>query len=210
MAGPSPSCQPRASVAGNTFIPSLPKKVLGAALGAVVAGLALTGGQAKALVVNVNVGGLDYDVTTFTGSYADNVSKFTATDMPWWGGDDTLAKSFASAVGRSSGLDGNYGGALGPFFAYGVGTDFFGEFIRFAMVNADNLTVTSGTDKTVPWTFATATLDPSSPAATSSTASVPGPLPILGLAAAFGFSRKLRNRINLHKGISAVPTSPGA
>ena len=43
-----------------------------------------------------------------------------------------------------------------------------------------------------------------------STASVPGPLPILGLAAAFGFSRKLRKRIKLHQGTSAVSTSPGA
>ena len=41
-------------------------------------------------------------------------------------------------------------------------------------------------------------------------ASVPGPLPILGLAAAFGFSRKLRKRIKLHKGTSAVSTSPAA
>ena len=41
-------------------------------------------------------------------------------------------------------------------------------------------------------------------------ASVPGPLPILGLAAAFGFSRKLRKRIKLHKDTSAVSTSPGA
>ena len=39
---------------------------------------------------------------------------------------------------------------------------------------------------------------------------VPGPLPILGLAAAFGFSRKLRNRIKLHKGSNAVSTSPVA
>ena len=44
----------------------------------------------------------------------------------------------------------------------------------------------------------------------SSPASVPGPLPILGLAAAFGFSRKLRKRIKLHKGSSAVSTPPGA
>ena len=43
-----------------------------------------------------------------------------------------------------------------------------------------------------------------------SPANVPGPLPILGLAAAFGFSRKLRKRINLHKGTSAVSTTPGA
>ena len=39
---------------------------------------------------------------------------------------------------------------------------------------------------------------------------VPGPLPILGVAAAFGFSRKLRKRIKLQKGTSAVSTSPGA
>ena len=42
------------------------------------------------------------------------------------------------------------------------------------------------------------------------TSDVPGPLPILGLAAAFGFSRKLRNRIKLHKGTSNISTSLGA
>ena len=46
--------------------------------------------------------------------------------------------------------------------------------------------------------------------ASRSSASVPGPLPILGLAAAFGFSRKLRKRIKLHRGTSAVPTPPSA
>ena len=40
--------------------------------------------------------------------------------------------------------------------------------------------------------------------------SVPGPLPILGVAAAFGFSRKLRKRIKLHRGSSDISTSPGA
>ena len=39
---------------------------------------------------------------------------------------------------------------------------------------------------------------------------VPGPLPVLGLAAAFGFSRKLRKRIKLHKGTSDISTSAGA
>ena len=42
------------------------------------------------------------------------------------------------------------------------------------------------------------------------TTSVPGPLPILGVAAAFGFSRKLRKRIKLHRGSTAVSTSPSA
>ena len=40
--------------------------------------------------------------------------------------------------------------------------------------------------------------------------SVPGPLPILGVAAAFGFSRKLRKRIKLHKGSSDISNSTGA
>lgn len=37
------------------------------------------------------------------------------------------------------------------------------------------------------------------PSSAPATSSVPGPLPILGVAAAFGFSRKLRRRINLAK-----------
>jgi len=44
----------------------------------------------------------------------------------------------------------------------------------------------------------------------STSASVPGPLPVLGLAAAFGFSRKLRKRIKLHKGTIDISTPPGA
>ena len=39
---------------------------------------------------------------------------------------------------------------------------------------------------------------------------VPGPLPILGVAAAFGFSRKLRKRIKLHKGTSDISASTDA
>ena len=46
--------------------------------------------------------------------------------------------------------------------------------------------------------------------ASRSSASVPGPLPILGVAAAFGLSRKLRKRIKLHKGTSDISTSAGS
>ena len=174
---------------------------LGAALGAVVAGLALTGGQAKAMTVTVpvTVSGISqkYDVTTFTGAYTDPLftSKFTTTDMPWWG-DDTLAKSFASAVGGSSGLDGNFGGVFGPFFAYAES----GGSVGLAVFNpSTGVSGNTGLNKNTPWTFATATLAP------SSSASVPGPLPILGIAAAFGFSRKLRKRIK--SSTNSVPSS---
>jgi hypothetical protein len=44
------------------------------------------------------------------------------------------------------------------------------------------------------------------PAIVSATARVPGPLPALGAAAAFGFSRKLRKRIKINKGSSATFT----
>ena len=199
MAGSTPLSQlRRVSIAGDTFTPSLPKKVLGAALGAIVAGLVLTAGQAKALVVPVTVGGVNYDVTTFTGAYTDGsfTSKFTTTDMPWWG-DDTLAESFASAVGLSSGLDGNYDRFHGPFFAFQLNA-----VPQVAVrVQWGSITPRFGVSPSQIATYATATLAP---------ASVPGPLPILGVAAAFGFSRKLRKRIKLHKGSSDISNSAGA
>jgi hypothetical protein len=59
---------------------------LGAA--AALAAISLSPGSAQAYVVTV--GGVQYDVTTFTGTYNDNISKFeTAANggvMPWWGG----------------------------------------------------------------------------------------------------------------------------
>ena len=59
-----------------------PGKVAGAAVGAAVAGLVLSDSEAHALIVNV--GGLDYEVSTFTGSYNDDISKFNGGVMPWW------------------------------------------------------------------------------------------------------------------------------
>ena len=203
--------QPRVSVADDTLIRRLPGKALGAALGAVVAGLALTAGQAKALVVTV--GGQDWDVTTFTGSYNDNVSKFATSAnggvMPWFGWPletGNLARSFAVAVGNSFGAMnltdypnslGGYG--VGPFFAYSV------DSIHARAYPESSLTAFVLGNFQVH-TYAQATLI----GPTGGTASVPGPLPILGLVVAFGFSRKLRKRIKLQKGTSAVSTSPGA
>ena len=77
---------------------ALGKTALKAAFGTAVAIGVLGAGQAQALVVNVN--GQNWNVTTFTGSYNANTSKFkTAANggmMPWWG-NLTLANSFALA-----------------------------------------------------------------------------------------------------------------
>ncbi len=76
---------------------------LGAA--AALAAISLTPGSAQAIVVTVD--SVEYDVTTFTGSYNDNIGKFaTAANggvMPWWG-DQPLASAFATSVGLGLGL----------------------------------------------------------------------------------------------------------
>ena len=79
---------------------ALGKTAVKAAIGAAVALGALDAGQAQALVVNLN--GQIWNVTTFTGTYNDNTSKFaTAANggvMPWFG-NQTMATQFADAVG---------------------------------------------------------------------------------------------------------------
>jgi len=78
------------------------------ALAAAVAVGTLAAGHAQAYVVTV--GGVQYDVTTFTGTYSANTSKFETTAnggvMPWWDGSffsAALANSFATAVGTNLG-----------------------------------------------------------------------------------------------------------
>ena len=189
---------------------SLAKPALGVALAMGV----LTAGQARALVVNV--AGQDWDVTTFTGSYNDNTSKFvqpTAPEggaMPWWG-DLSLATQFANAVGdsfltpnsipTSPAGDTDYG----PLFAYSVEhvkpsnpsiiqPPYSIAAIDFSNISIFNFSVADQNSFT--WAQATPlTLSSPTPAPGPLTASVPGPLPALGGAAAFGFSRKLRKRI---------------
>lgn len=142
---------------------------------------ALAAGQAQAISVNVN--DIDYDVTTFTGTYNDNISKFaTAANggvMPWWG-SESLATDFASAVQYSLGSPNNHASPFFGFYLYGTST----------LVMCSWSTGTwpiwcggVGTHWVVTWAQATTT-------------SVPGPLPLFGVAAALGYSRKLRKRIN--------------
>jgi hypothetical protein len=137
----------------------------------------------------VTVGGLQYDVTTFTGTYDSNTSSFaTAANngvMPWWSavGNNATAVDFATAVGN--GLGGPNSGD-GPFFAFGV---FGGSNIGVAFSQPDSSVVTLPVGSSLTVFYAQATLY------TAPAASAPGPLPLFGAAAAFGFSRKLRKRI---------------
>ena len=163
------------------------------ALAAAVAVGTLAAGHAQAYVVTV--GGVQYDVTTFTGTYNANTSKFeTAANggvMPWWG-NQTLANSFATAVGANLGTPNSYiGNTSGPAFSYQTNT---GATVgknwctANCMSNPDLIFVVYANSAT----YAQATLY---------TPPVPAPLPLFGAAAAFGFSRNLRNRIKRTPGV---------
>jgi hypothetical protein len=160
----------------------------------------LTTGQARAFVVNV--GGQDWDVTTFTGSYNDNASKFaTAANagvMPWWG-NSSLATEFSNALGYSllapnsittlsAGSPTNTN--VGPYFAYNSIVSHIsflpsGTAATYHPNLSTNIfSVDVGTS--VTWAQVTPKIS-----------AVPGPVPAIGAFAAFGFSRKLRKRIKL-------------
>jgi hypothetical protein len=166
------------------------KLTLGAA--AALAAISLGPGSAQAFVVSV--GGVQYDVSTFTATRAGNATKFQTEArggvMPWWF-DRALAEQFATEVGTSLGMP-NSGpclGLCGPLFAYGngrfSGTGLGATFVQ--VVGADGAVRVSAVTFTSSRTWAQATL--------YSPASAPGPLPVFGVAAAFGFSRKLKKRI---------------
>ena len=175
--------------------PSLAKSTLGVALAMGV----LTAGQAQAFVVTVN--SLKYDVTTFNGTYNANTSQFaTAANggvMPWWG-NSSLATQFATQVGSNLGLPNQVGPSnFGPYFGYKIVSTTVVEAPSFLTGAGVVPSSVSGLTTTVTWAKASLVAQP---------APVPGPLPALGAAAAFGFSRQLRKRIKINKGSSATYT----
>jgi hypothetical protein len=151
---------------------------LGAA--AVLAAISLSPGSAQAYVVTVN--GVQYDVTTFTGSYNANTSKFaTAANngmMPWWN-NSTTAQAFAEQVGSSLGLMNVTGtGTSGPFFGYTINANPGISNYRWL---GSTPVATGSAAFTTARTWAQAT-------------PVPAPLPMLGSAAALSFCHRLRSR----------------
>ncbi len=136
---------------------------------------------APAAAVVVNVGGNSYDVTVFNTSYNASTSSFQlppSGQMPWWG-NDLLASEFAAQVYNSlgTGWDSNYG----PVFAHGESIGQVLGIVQSVTNPSDQIDVTPASNTTLTYAMAT------SP--------VPGPLPLFGAAAAFGWSRQLRKRL---------------
>lgn len=95
-------------------------RILPLVFGSAAGILASIASPAQALVVNVNVGGTSYDVTTVTGRFTDLQTQLQS--QVWWQ-NQNLATNFANAVGSSYGLI-NYYGYGGPFFAYSTEQNF--------------------------------------------------------------------------------------
>lgn len=182
-------------------------------LAAACIGLALSALQPQAanaqLVVTVDVGGKAWDITRITGGWTDvNITK-----QPWYR-DVTLAIAFAEAVGPQLGL-GNIGAdfTLGPWFAYlepapsQTAAAFWGQPPSTFTVGAfgDALVGALATDHS--WALASECVGSCAPTNwpvgqplfPPTTTTVPGPIPLLGVGAAFGYSRKLRKRIKSSK-----------
>jgi hypothetical protein len=164
------------------FSAYFPKMALGAA--AALAAISLSPGSAQAFVVTV--GGVQYDVTTFTGSYNDNMGKFRTPAnggvMPWWS-NESIANDFSYALAGSLGFPNPASRA--PLFAWACSSSACPDVFSKVYFGTATSTIQNGANQSS--VYATATLY--SP--------VPGPLPLFGAAAAFGFSRKLRKRIKL-------------
>ncbi len=184
----------------NFFLGHPGKSLARQTLGVALAMGALTAGQAQAFVVNV--GGQDWDVTTFTGSYNDNISKFALPTnggvMPWWS-SNSLAQEFMTQVGSSLGWPNKYFNGFndrlrGPFFPYVANppnppTITENTITSWLWTNSDFYPPSKSSDYlNTNYSWAQATQVSTAPPA-------PGPLPALGAAAAFGFSRQLRKRI---------------
>jgi hypothetical protein len=159
---------------------------------------AFSAGEAQAVVVTV--GGQNWDVTTFTGTRDSNASKFAQPPapgvMPWYS-NQSLADEFVTAVGSSLGT---------IYFAYSSypETYFSSELLQNVTREVVQLRQQSGAGLVYGYTsavWAQATALP------SASASVPAPLPVFGAAAAFGYSRKLRNRIKSSKGLGSTATA---
>lgn len=136
---------------------------------------------AAAAVFTVN--GQSYDIFAIPMTYDNDSGAFKTPlfggTMPWWG-DPILAAQFAEEVFNNLVVESEPG--YGPIFAYELDvtlTQVLGSVADLSAVGASEY---RSYGKSTAWTFAVAA------------APVPGPLPLFGAAAAFGWSRRLRRR----------------
>jgi len=105
------------------MLATVPKRFLAQLTGALLASTGMiaqsVNSPALALVVQVNVDGVDWDVTFKSTSYSSDADLLTG--QTWWG-SVARAESFANAVGASLGVPNDFAesnfGLIGPLFTY--------------------------------------------------------------------------------------------
>ncbi len=139
--------------------------------------------SAPAQAVGVNFAGVLYDVTVLETSYAASASSFQLPplgQMPWWG-SQANADFFAGEVFDSLGEGSTLG--YGPLFAYSYNTSLSEVIGSLQDLSTTGSFIDGNHADNTTLKYAIAT------------APVPGPLPLFGAAAAFGWSRQLRRRL---------------
>jgi len=161
--------------------------------------------QQPASAVVVNVRGDDYDVHVIDTIADDDANLFEKPpwgSMPWWG-DEFLAQVFNKRVRDSFDIEQHIGPlTIGPLFAWDAGLvgsghhTYIGVYSEaFCYAGCQTYHYSFGPYSPVgpprsdvfPYYWAVASrIVPDA---------APGPLPLFGMVAAFGYSRKLRKRI---------------
>jgi hypothetical protein len=149
--------------------------------------LLIQAGAANAVDVTVNVGGTDYTISTYTGTLNDILTD-PLFDAPLFA-DADLAEALSDAVNSQTGVAQTVTTELGdidlgPLFAWTS----FGD--NYAWYNDGGNSLYFEFDPSGTYTYAVINAPPAPAAPT------PGPRPLLGAAAAFSASRRLRHRIS--------------
>ncbi len=138
-----------------------------------VSAVTASGAFTQANAAIFNVGGTNYDITTVSTTF--NTSSSLLQSQPWWG-SETLATTFATTVAGSFGFP-NFG-SFGPLFAW---ADSGGPNIN-AVVFFSTLGIRSSLrDRSVTFTYATATLANPTPVPESSSILGLGLIGLLGV-----------------------------
>jgi hypothetical protein len=149
-----------------------------------------------ARALNVVVQGTTYDLQLYSGSYTSNPSFFQSTAsggrMPWWG-NPSLADDLAGQL--ANGLSPTYADGdpvEGPLFAtafhgLSIGSEITSSFFDLSTLGITDVVTTGSFDSSSTLSYAVVA------------APAPAPLPILGVAAGFSASRRLRRRVLQHK-----------